>query len=980
LTAIAASIEVVSRMLVLPKILRHLAFGVCWSALILRGLAETAENDFFAAPIADGSAQWVVFANERVGWQAFADAGFLGSSTVVANVEAGHIWFGHEVFNRPASVTNPLITYSNSAALNELDYHATMVGHVLAGSGYNGTNYSNMGLGMVPEATVLSGSVAVAYSTNNLGSFATTYDSVVTPYRAFFTGEGGVRADVINSSWGGYDPAAVSPEVVALDGLAAQNPEVALIVSAGNSASQPVGAPADGFNNMAVGSLGSKTFLVPSGFSSRGLNDFYNPVTDQLVEDARVAVRIAAPGEVFFLAAYLGDSGGLGAAFPEVTVEPPPTDQYFYNLDGTSYASPMVAGGVALLKDAARRDSVWNLNGVTNAFDTRVAASVLMAGSLETYGWSNGQSNSAGGAEVTTQALDVSTGAGAMDLLRSAEAYLFGTRGTGGGTIASSGWDFGTLGVGGRRDYTFAGAMAEDVELTVALNWFAGREYDMETGLGRNLSFADLNLEVWEVDEFGFTTLDGQSATIYNNAEFLRMDLTAGRTYGLRVTFDNMVFDETGGVLSESYGLSWLASGYDTVYWNPAGTNRVWDGLVQNWSTAPPGAAGDASSVTTALDQVVWGSGTNDPVAVTVEGAQMARSMTFNSATTMTGTDAASIYLRGGGLTAAEGLTGGVLIDSGVSLLLSGDQAWRNFSAFDLVVDGHVTGTGDVVMENQSTGTLTVGGLLNLTGHLINQGSGDGEVRLSGLIGSEVVSIKQSSPTSPMVISGDVPHGFSGSLQVAAGELVVNGNLTGSSLTSVSAGAVLSGSGTLSTATVAGEHRPGNSPGIQTFTGNLSYESAASVVWELTTNTTAGRGEFYDGVDVGGQLAFADGSQLQLVFSLPESQVDWSDPFWESSRAGSAGWLVFNVEGGTVGFSNLNLLMEDWVDSEGQLFSLVRSQSSFSLASVGSDVYLNYAAVPEPRVWWLLSAVVILFSLRASGVGRGCRGSGRRGS
>lgn len=967
-------------MFALPRFLRHLAFGVCWCGLIFRGLAETAENDFFAAPIVGGSAEWVIFANERVGWQAFADAGFLGSSTVVANVEAGHIWFGHEVFNRPASVTNPLVTYSNSAALNELDFHATTVGHVLAGSGYNGTNYTYIGLGMVPEATLVSGSVAVEFSTNNLGGFSTTYDSVVTAYRAFFTGEGVARADVINSSWGGYDPAAVSPEVVALDGLAAQNPEVALIVSAGNSASQPVGAPADGFNNIAVGSLGSKTFLVPSEFSSRGLNDFYNPVTEELVEDARVAVRIAAPGEVFYLAAYLGDSGGLGAAAPEVTVEPPPTDQYFYNMDGTSYASPMVAGGVALLKDVARRDAEWNLNGVTNAFDTRVAASVLMAGSLETYGWSNGQTNSVSGAVVTAQALDASTGAGAMDLLRSAEAYLFGTRGTGDSTIASSGWDFGALGIGGSRDYTFAGAMAQDVELTVALNWFAGRDYDMETGFGRNLSFADLNLEVWEVVDGGFTTLVGQSATIYNNAEFLRMDLASGRTYGLRVKFDGMIFDETGGVLSESYGLSWLASGYNTVYWNPAGTNRVWDGLVQNWSTAPPGSAGDASSVTTGLDQVVWGSRTNDPVAVTVEGAQLARSMTFNSAATITGSNAASIYLKGGGLTAAEGLTAGVLIDSGVSLQLSGDQAWRNFSAFDLVVDGNVTGTGDVMMENQSSGTLTLGGLLNLTGHLINQGSGDGQVRVSGRMGSEIAGITQSSATSSMVINGDAPHEFTGNLQVIAGELVVNGNLSGSSLTSVSAGAVLSGSGTLSTASVAGEHRPGNSPGIQTFTGNLSYQSAATVVWELTDNTTAGRGEFYDGVDVGGQLVFADGSQLQLVFNLPESRVDWSDSFWGTNREGSAGWLVFNVESGTVGFSNFNLLMEDWVDSVGQRFSLVRSQGSFSFASVGSDVYLTYAAVPEPRVWWLLSAGVILFSLRASGVGRGCRGSGRRGS
>ena len=43
------------------------------------------------------------------------------------------------------------------------------------------------------------------------------------------------------------------------------------------------------------------------------------------------------------------------------------------------------------MKDVANRDSFWNLNGLTNAQDTRVTKSVLMAGALETFGWDNGQ-------------------------------------------------------------------------------------------------------------------------------------------------------------------------------------------------------------------------------------------------------------------------------------------------------------------------------------------------------------------------------------------------------------------------------------------------------------------------------------------------------------------------------------------------------------------------------------------------------------
>ena len=47
---------------------------------------------------------------------------------------------------------------------------------------------------------MLSVSVATFFSTDNLGAFATSYESVVTPYRAFMTGEGVPRADVINGS------------------------------------------------------------------------------------------------------------------------------------------------------------------------------------------------------------------------------------------------------------------------------------------------------------------------------------------------------------------------------------------------------------------------------------------------------------------------------------------------------------------------------------------------------------------------------------------------------------------------------------------------------------------------------------------------------------------------------------------------------------------------------------------------------------
>jgi uncharacterized protein (TIGR03382 family) len=51
----------------------------------------------------------------------------------------------------------------------------------------------------------------------------------------------------------------------------------------------------------------------------------------------------------------------------------------------------------------------------------------------------------------------------------------------------------------------------------------------------------------------------GESMTTYDNSEFLRIDqLVAGR-YGLRVVFDSMIYDTTGLVDSEEFGLAWRA-------------------------------------------------------------------------------------------------------------------------------------------------------------------------------------------------------------------------------------------------------------------------------------------------------------------------------------------------------------------------------------------------------------------------------------
>lgn len=191
-------------------------------------------------------------------------------------------------------------------------------------------------------------------------------------------------------------------------------------------------------------------------------------------------------------------------------------------------------------------------------------------------------------------------------------------------------------------------------------------------------------------------------------------------------------------------------------------------------------------------------------------------------------------------------------------------------------------------------------------------------------------------------------NSYTGDTLAAAGTLIINGSTSSLSELTIGEDATLGGSGTIGGSTIiSGIHSPGNSPGIQTFEGDLTYTVGSSILWELVGNTTSGRGDNYDGIDVGENLAFTGTTTISLDFAIAGSLVDWGNAFWSEARLGTDGWKIFDVEGSISGFQNL-ALGGSLLDSNQLALGSVRSGASFFLYQGNDGIYLNYAAIPEP--------------------------------
>ncbi|QEV42934.1 peptidase [Streptomyces nodosus] len=239
-------------------------------------------------------------------------AGYDGSGTKIAVLDTGVDEDHPDLKGQETAQAN----FSDSPDSVDRFGHGTHVASIAAGTGAaSGGTYR----GVAPAAKILDGKVL---DDNGYG-----YDSTVIAGMQWAVDQG---ADVVNLSLGGLDTPGTDPEEEAVDRLSATS-DTLFVIAAGNEGTfgeGTVGSPGSADAALTVGAVDKSDKLAD--FSSRGPR----------VGDGGVKPDVTAPGVAITAAAAPGSY--LEQAYSSGVTG-------YITLDGTSMATPHVAGAAAIL-------------------------------------------------------------------------------------------------------------------------------------------------------------------------------------------------------------------------------------------------------------------------------------------------------------------------------------------------------------------------------------------------------------------------------------------------------------------------------------------------------------------------------------------------------------------------------------------------------------------------------------------------------
>ena len=249
-----------------------------------------------------------------------------------------------------------------------------------------------------------------------------------------------------------------------------------------------------------------------------------------------------------------------------------------------------------------------------------------------------------------------------------------------------------------------------------------------------------------------------------------------------------------------------------------------------------------------------------------------------------------------------------------------------------------VTGAGSLGLNSDFDGTITNDGILNYNSSATQT--------LTGIISGSGALTQSGAGT--LTISG--ANTYTGATTVSAGILLINnttGSGTGTGAVTVASGASLGGSGTISGATTiqsGGFLAPGNSPGILTFSGDLTLASGSFTNMEITGST---RGTDYDGIDVGGALTYGGGLTLT-----------------SNTLVGVGTYNLFDFTSESGDFTSIILSGTAYASNEfiqnGDVWDAIVDNQTYTYSQVTGNLVVATAAVPEPETFALLGGLLAL--------------------
>ncbi len=323
------------------------------------------------------------------------------------------------------------------------------------------------------------------------------------------------------------------------------------------------------------------------------------------------------------------------------------------------------------------------------------------------------------------------------------------------------------------------------------------------------------------------------------------------------------------------------------------------------------------------------------------------------------GTGPKTIDAQNLGFLSLDGSAGNISLASDLSLTTAG------LSIVNITGDNVINGTVKTIFGNGSSSIRSDAGSLNIIGNVDSGATGNRILELSGeSSGANTIngSISNGTATSLTItksgtgnwVLANGTNSYTGPTNVNGGKLVINGNISTSSLTTVASSATLAGSGTVGKAIINGTLAVGNSPGQMNFTDTLGL--AGTTIMEINGTVGAGVTNGHDFVKLTGS-----GSAGVLNYGGAMT-LDLGAIF----GAGIYSWNLFDMASEAGTFATISLadqysgsLLDTDLDG---IWDLTSGDDTWQFTE--STGVLGLTVVPEPNVAALLGGMGVLALLR----------------